>query len=102
MAKHTITGFITWQENPFSETPEVSFLTYDPTKYDKESRYPRVVVREHSFEVEVPDSFDPRPGQIAVLEEQKQKLRAAFAASVMEIDKRISELQAITFDAEAA
>jgi hypothetical protein len=47
-------------------------------------------------EVEVPDDFDARPAKIAALEAEKQKLRAAFAARVTEIEREISQLQAIT------
>lgn len=98
MATHTIKGFLTWRESPFGDKPEVAFLGYDPREYDRDSKYPRVVLREHSFDVEVPDDFDPRPGMVAALEKQKQQIRAAFAASVAEIDQRISELKAITFE----
>lgn len=103
MAKHTIKGFITWRDGLHGLLPpEVSFTTFDPRKYEQSTIRPAVVVREHSFEVEVPDDFDSRPAQVAALEKHKQEIRAQFAASVAEIDKRISELQAITYDAPEA
>lgn len=39
--------------------------------------------------------FDPRPQAIQALEAQRTKLRAAFEASITEINRRINELQAI-------
>lgn len=47
------------------------------------------------IEVEVPDNFDPRPQQIAALEEQKRKLQAEFAQSVAKIDEQIKKYLAI-------
>jgi hypothetical protein len=47
------------------------------------------------IEVDVPDHFDPRPAQIAVLEAQKQKVMADFQKSVTDINRRISELSAL-------
>lgn len=47
------------------------------------------------IEVDVPENFDPRPAQIAVLEAQKQKVMADFQKSVTDINRRISELNAL-------
>lgn len=44
---------------------------------------------------EVPDDFDPRPAQIKVLEAKRAELNAQFAAAVTEINRQISQLQAI-------
>lgn len=51
------------------------------------------------IEVEVPDHFDPRPAQIAVLEARKQKIMADFQQSVTDINRRISELSAVEYTA---
>jgi hypothetical protein len=51
------------------------------------------------IEIEVPDHFDPRPAQIAVLEAQKQKIMADFQKSVTDINRRISELSAVEYTA---
>lgn len=48
-------------------------------------------------EVEIPDNFDPRPGQIAALEAQKASIRAEFAAKVKEIDDAIANMQALEY-----
>ncbi len=50
-------------------------------------------------EVDVPDHFDPRPAQIAVLEAKKQKVMADFQKTVTEINERISKLQALEYTA---
>ena len=49
-------------------------------------------------EFDVPDDFDPRPGQIAALKEKQTKAAAAFHAMNTEIMRQISELEAICFD----
>jgi hypothetical protein len=50
---------------------------------------------EHEFEVEVPDNFDPRPGQVAALEAKKKEIQAEFAAKVKQIEDQINSLLAI-------
>ena len=59
----------------------------------------RAFVCEQQVEIEVPDDFDPRTQQIAALERQKQKVTAEFQKAVTDINRRISELQAITHTA---
>ena len=49
------------------------------------------------IEIEVPDDYDPRAQQIAALEKQKQKIMADFQKSVTDINRRISELQALEY-----
>lgn len=57
----------------------------------------------HDITVDIGD-FDPVPQQVKALHEQRDELRAKFAAAVREIDRRLSELQAIEYSptAEAA
>lgn len=47
--------------------------------------------------VDVPDDFDPRPAEIAALQARKTAMQAECAKAVTDIERRISELQAITF-----
>lgn len=61
-----------------------------------------VYIGEQTIAFEVPDDFDPRPGQIAALEEEKRAITAAFQKRVTEINGQIANLQAITFDGAAA
>ena len=92
MSKHLIEGFITYKKYEWQEQPSISFSTYDPAKYGMSDT---VVIRDHSFEVEVPDDFDPRPEQIKNLEAEKNKLKNEFQARVIEIEKQINKLLAL-------
>jgi len=97
MSVHTITGYITHETSNY-DPPVVRFSMYKPSpKYSPNE----VIVAEHSFDYEIPDSFDPVPGIVAALEEQKRIARAALAAELRSIDKRISELQCIEHTAVA-
>ena len=55
----------------------------------------RTYVGEQEIEIEVPDNYDPRAQKIAALEKHKQKVMADFQKSVTDINRRISELQAL-------
>lgn len=89
--KVTIKGYITCQQYDWDDKPTFSFYSFDPTSYDTST----VKVMEHEFEVEVPDNFDPRPGQVAALKAKKEQMQAEFASKVKEIDDRINSLLAI-------
>ena len=87
--KVSIKGYVTYSET-WDNRPSYSFYTFDPTDYSN-----LIIVMEHTFEVEVPDNFDPRPGQIAALKAQKEKVQAEFSKRVMELDEQINSLLAI-------
>ena len=70
--------------------------------WSEDSRDGRVHISEHSFEVDIPDNFDPRPQMIAALQAEKQKVRAEFARRVAELDDQIGKLQALTMDGVVA
>lgn len=59
------------------------------------------LVREMDVELDIPDDFDPRPQQIAALEEQRKKAMADYAALVNMIDGKIASLKAIEHKVEA-
>jgi hypothetical protein len=61
-----------------------------------------IEVCEHTIEFDLPDAFDPRPVEIEALKKKASELNAEFNAKVTEINRRISELQAITYEAEEA
>ena len=86
--KHTMKGYIVCSET-WDDKLEFDFFSFEPTS----GLYS--IVMEHSFEVEIPDDFDPRPGKIAALKAEKEKLQAEFAKRVMEIDEKINRLLAI-------
>ena len=87
-----IDGYITYTKYSWEDKPEYNFYTFDPTDHIGGET---VVLMKHSFYVEVPDNFDPRPGQIAALKAKREKAQADFSKTVMEIDARINELLAL-------
>lgn len=54
-----------------------------------------------SIEYTIPADFDPRASKIAALEAKRAELRAQFAAAVTEIDRQISQYQAISNEVAA-
>lgn len=92
--KHTIHGYVTYTKHTYQMEAEISFTTYRPSsEYSPDT----VVVCEHSIEVDVPDDFDPRPGMINALREKERIARAAFQATITDIHRQISELEAIEY-----
>ncbi|KAA1012986.1 hypothetical protein FVF58_09335 [Paraburkholderia panacisoli] len=97
--KVTIKGFINARKTSrydldkhgYVEGMEFDFSTYDRTAHDSEI----VIVRQHEFEIDVPDDFDPREGMVANLEREKRKLTAEFQARVTQLNSRIQSLLAI-------
>lgn len=87
----TINGFITHEQSSWDKEPRIGFLMYDPRQFGAD----RAVIREHSFEVEVPDEFDPRPQQVEILRQQQQKIRAEMSARIKQLDDQINSLLAI-------
>lgn len=88
--KVQIKGFI-FAGPDYSGELVYSFADYDRSQFDKDL----VKVCEHTIEADVPDEFDPRPGLIANLKREKQKVLAECAAQVTELDGRIQSLLAI-------
>ena len=91
--KRTINGFITWSHRSYTMQPIINFVQFDPRLSDW---CHDIVVREHSIEIEVRDDFDPVPVQVAALQAEKKKIKADFSKRVMEIDREIGKLLAIT------
>ena len=58
----------------------------------------RILIGEQTITFEVPADFDPREKQIAALEAKRQEITAKFQAAVTEINARIANLQAITYE----
>jgi len=55
--------------------------------------------QEIEIEIEIPDNYDPTAQQIAALEAQKEKAMFNFNKTVMDINTRISKLQALEYTA---
>jgi hypothetical protein len=90
--KITIKGYIVQINYPWEKSPKYRLSSSGNVEYLSEYE---ALVMEHIFDVEVPDNFDPRPGQIAALKAQREKAQADFSKRVMEIDAKINELLAI-------
>lgn len=89
--KAIIKGFLVCKAYDFLEKPEYDFWSHEPSSESADV----VSIRPMEIEADVPDNFDPRPGQIACLERAKQELRAEFAKRITEFDARISKLLAL-------
>ena len=87
--KTTITGFIQHQTGYGGEDRFSMMLTKDMTSYGF------TMVMPYSFDVEIPDSFDPRTVKIKALQAEELKLRADFEARITQIKRQISELLAL-------
>lgn len=84
--KAQIKGFITYQKSDWDGEERFSFFPFEM----KESNH--ITVMPHSFEVDIPEDFDPREKQVELLKAKKQKAMADFQAMVTEIDREISKL----------
>jgi hypothetical protein len=56
-----------------------------------------VSIREQEFEVEIPEDFNPIPGQLAALNEQEKAARLKLADELASINDRRAKLQAIEY-----
>lgn len=99
MSMHTIKGYLVWRQFEFQDRPDIEFVKYKPVPCTSERLSElglvEVLVREHEFEVEVPDDFDPTGDVIAQLEQHKQQLRAKLTQQLIVLDERISKLRAL-------
>lgn len=96
MAKKTFTGAVYLHESGAAIAHEQRY--YHFSDHDI-SGAAFIKVTDCSFEVEIPDDFDPTAPAIAALNEKKRLLRLKLAKDLSEIDDRISKLSALTFEA---
>lgn len=93
-------GWICMQQYRWDDQPSFTFI---PSNYKPSADYTEyrtfAPVMEHTLVFDMPADFDPRPEQIAALEEQKREITAKFQAAVTEINARISKLHAIEYAA---
>lgn len=61
----------------------------------------RVFVKDVTFDIDVPQDFDPTPRQVAALEREREQATAAYMKTLHDINERLSKLQAIGHDAPA-
>lgn len=90
--KVKVKGYVHHVQYPWDEKESYEFFS---TPMDSVEYYTCVSQVPVEIELEVPDNFDPRPQQIAALEEKKRKVQAEFAKRIAEIDDQISKYLAI-------
>ncbi len=93
MAKITQTVFVHYDTDKHCEA--VGFNRWCLDRYEWKSDKDRIFVGTAEVTFEVPDDFDPRPAQVKALEAKRREIEAQFAAAVTEINRQISQLQAI-------
>jgi hypothetical protein len=54
-----------------------------------------ITVGVQTFEVEIPDDFDPRQQQIQILEKEKRRIEAEFSLRCTQIQEQINKLYAL-------
>ena len=90
--KRTIDGYVYYIKYSFSPEPILEWnKSPDMGQHDPEW----VKVGPHPIEVECPDDFDPRPQQIAALDEKIKEVRAEFTARVTELQEQKNRLLAL-------
>ena len=79
-------------------------LHYEKSQWDDEAKYTLypcdmsgtspdyVLIRKQTFEVEIPDDFDPRPLQVEALRKEKEKVMAEAQAKATNIEEQIQRL----------
>ena len=97
MSKHTVKGFVHYSKEDWNEAASYEIYPFHMTSMES-----RVLVCEQTFEVEIPDDFNPIPQQVAALEEQKRQERLRLAQRLAVLDEKISKLTCIEHTAEAA
>ena len=76
------------------EHNEFDMWAFEPYSQDK-----YLVLGCKEIEFDIPDNFDPRPAQIKALEAQEKAAAAAFYAMQVDIQRQISQLQALEVSA---
>lgn len=65
-----------------------------PCKVDEHDT--RVFIGEQTVDVDIPDDFDPVPGQVAALKAKQAEALELYQRTVAEINERLQKLLAIT------
>ena len=73
--------------------------TYQVYSFKANDDDTRTFVCEQEIEIEVPDNYDPTAQMIAALQAKKEKAMSDYNNTVMNINARISKLQALEYTA---
>jgi len=95
----TLKGFIHCQPARFESGHTVDGMEYTFWRFEDMKSSGYALVAPHNITFELPEQFSPNDQFIAGLEAEKQKLRAEFQNRITEIERQISQLQAIEFTA---
>lgn len=96
----TLKGFIHFKHDRWAENHDNDFSFW---RYEDLESNGYVKVCPHEFSFEVPEDFNPVPGQIAALEAKRAKVQREFTETINRINAEIGKLQAIEYEpAEAA
>lgn len=95
MAKITQTVFVHYDVDKYDTCKYMDWARWTLDRYQITGDNDRIFVGTAEVTFDVPDDFDPRPAQIKTLEAKRTELNAQFAAAVTEINRQISQLQAI-------
>ena len=87
--KVTVNGFIIQRKYPWETEAEYIVVGHE---WDDENH---ATVMPYSFEIEIPESFNPIPGKVAALKKEREEVNKEFANKLMVIDKKINNLLAI-------
>jgi hypothetical protein len=90
--KVKVTAHIYYEQYSWENQGSYSIFSFKAD--DTESR---TYVGAQEIEIDVPDDYDPRAQKIAALEKHKQKVMADYRKIVIEINDRISKLQALGY-----
>lgn len=101
MSKHTQKTFVYLEE---VYLPDYSGKEWAPKLwcFKADDTDERVFVCETTTEFEMPDGFDPVAKQIAALEAAKGEALRQYQSRVAELNTRLANLQAITYEPEEA
>jgi hypothetical protein len=91
-----IKGFIFACPDVYGKMEEPTYRFYDWDVTERSDSFQKYVkVCEHTLVAEIPDNFDPRPGLVANLERERERVQAEFTKRVTEINAQIQSLLAI-------
>jgi hypothetical protein len=96
--KQLVKGYIYYVKYDFAQEP---LLRWNESKTMGKSDPDWVMVGPHNFTIEVSDDFDPRPKQLAAIDEKIASVRAEMTARITELMEQRSRLLAIENTVEA-
>ena len=97
--KVTIKGHIRHTKFSWEDTSRWSFRPAWGDDDIPEDTADTVTLRAHSFEVDVPEAFNPIPQQVAALKRKMQDIQAKAHLEASKLEEDIQKLLAIGYDA---